>query len=59
MEVNIKAYISFNNIDKPEKPFRNEEWKETLKLLTGADEVDILDVGYWDVTPDDETIEWY
>ena len=58
MEVKIKADIYFSNIDKPNKPFTEAEWKATLKDFTEADEVEILEVSYWDSSEDDLAISW-
>ena len=39
MDVKINADIIFKELDKPEKPFKDEEWADHIKLTTEADEV--------------------
>lgn len=58
MQIEIKANITYDNIDKPDQPFTDSEWAETLKEFLEADDVEIKEVNYWDVTDDDYSVNW-
>ena len=58
MQVEVRAKIFYDNIDKPDQCFLESEWAETIKDFTGADEVEIIEVNYWDSTEDDMAIDW-